>query len=76
MKDLLKKTWVRTTLFILAGSVMGFSYYYFIGCTSGSCAISSNPYVSTGYGMMIGLFLSFNKGDRKEKQAKEAEGDE
>jgi len=34
---------------------MGFAYYYFIGCNSGSCAITSNPYISTVYGAFLGL---------------------
>jgi hypothetical protein len=46
--------WMKRTLFVLAGGVGGFAYYYFIGCASGSCPISSNPYISTVYGGLIG----------------------
>ena len=58
MKRLLKNKWFRRVSFILIGALGGFAYYYFIGCASGACPISSNPYVSTGYGSLIGLTLS------------------
>jgi uncharacterized membrane protein (Fun14 family) len=37
------------------GMVLGYAYYYFIGCSSGSCAISSNPLNSTLYGALMGV---------------------
>lgn len=48
---------------ILAGSVGGYLYYHFIGCTTGSCPITSQPVNSTLYGAMMGglLFSSFKK---------------
>lgn len=35
--------------------VLGYAYYFFIGCSSGSCAISSNPLNSTLYGAIMGI---------------------
>jgi len=67
MKNILKNRWLRAGLFLTLGTIAGYSYYYFIGCTSGSCPITSNPYISTGYGMMIGLFLSLDSGRKKQK---------
>jgi hypothetical protein len=46
--------WQKRVLVILVGAVGGFAYYYFIGCTSGACPITSNPYISTVYGAVIG----------------------
>jgi hypothetical protein len=40
---------------ILLGSAGGFAYYYFIGCTGGACPITSNPWISTAYGGVIGF---------------------
>ncbi len=37
----------------LVGLLAGFTYYYFVGCT-GSCTIWSNPYISSGYGSLLG----------------------
>jgi hypothetical protein len=55
-----------TVLGILAGAVGGYLYYHFIGCTSGSCPITSQPVNSTLYGaMMGGLFFSSFKSEKK-----------
>lgn len=42
---------------VTIGGTAGFLYYYFVGCASGSCAISSNPYMSIIWGGLLGLFL-------------------
>jgi len=48
---------------ILLGAIGGFAYYHFVGCASGTCAITSKPLNSTIYGAMMGglLFTSFRK---------------
>jgi len=43
----------------LLGGIVGFVYYYFIGCATGSCPIQSNPFLMTGYGMLFGFILGF-----------------
>jgi hypothetical protein len=52
---LLKRILLKIILPIVIGAGGGFAYYYFIGCSSGTCPITSNPYISTGYGTIIGL---------------------
>jgi LytS/YehU family sensor histidine kinase len=42
---------------VAIGAMGGFLYYYFIGCSSGSCAITSSPYMSTLMGGFLGLFV-------------------
>ena len=44
---------------VIAGASLGFAYYSFIGCYSGTCPITSNPYISTAYGALIGLIFIF-----------------
>ena len=40
------------------GSAAGYAYYYFIGCSSGTCSITSDPVNSSVYGLiMCGLAL-------------------
>jgi hypothetical protein len=43
---------------ILLGAAGGYAYYHFIGCASGTCPITSNPYISTGYGALMGFVLA------------------
>ena len=39
---------------VIVGAVVGYLYYRFIGCRSGACIITSNPYISTAYGALLG----------------------
>jgi len=53
-----RRNWL-TLLGIALGAVAGFIYWSQIGCTSGTCAITSNWLNSTVYGaVMGGLLLS------------------
>ncbi|MCX6133796.1 MAG: DUF6132 family protein [Ignavibacteriales bacterium] len=47
------------------GALGGFAYYTFIGCSTGACPITSNPWVSTAYGSLFGLVLTMQS--KKEK---------
>jgi hypothetical protein len=42
---------------ILLGAAGGYGYYYYAGCASGTCAITSNPLNSTLYGALLGGLL-------------------
>jgi hypothetical protein len=44
-------------LAIAVGGTAGFLYYHFVGCSSGTCAITSNPYMSVVMGSFFGFFL-------------------
>jgi len=56
MKHLLKKHLLKI-IGLLAGGIGGFLYYHFVGCTSGTCPITSNPYISVLYGALMGYLL-------------------
>jgi hypothetical protein len=53
----------RYVIGALVGAVGGYAYYYFIGCANGVCAIKSNPYTMTAYGVFMGsLFFDMIHG--------------
>ena len=39
---------------VALGALGGFLYYTYVGCISGTCAITSNPVNSTLYGAVMG----------------------
>ena len=39
---------------IIIGALAGFANYKFTGCATGACPLSSNPYVATIFGMVMG----------------------
>jgi hypothetical protein len=47
----------------IVGALGGYAYYYFVGCASGTCAITSKPLNSSLYGAFMGglLFSNFIK---------------
>ncbi len=66
MKKFAKK-YLLTLIGVAIGAVAGYLYWKFIGCSTGSCAITSNPLNSTLYGAaMGGLLLSIFKKDEKQ----------
>jgi hypothetical protein len=48
------KTMARIVIGIVVGGALGFANYKFIGCRTGTCPLSSNPWVSTVVGMVLG----------------------
>jgi hypothetical protein len=49
--------WTKRALPVGLGATAGYAYYYFIGCVSGTCPITSNPWISTAYGALLGFFM-------------------
>jgi hypothetical protein len=73
MRNFLKRN--RTILtFTLAGIAAGFLYWHFIGCSSGSCPITSEWHMSTFFGgifgYLLGDILNDPAGDGNSKNAK------
>lgn len=42
---------------IVLGGILGYAYYHFIGCNTGTCAITSKPINSSVYGMVMGCLI-------------------
>lgn len=61
----------KLTIFgIVMGALGGYLYYHFIGCSSGTCAITSRPLNSTLYGALMGglLLSSFKREEKSDKE--------
>lgn len=58
-KNLLKSWYLwKRVLPAVAGGIIGYLYYYFVGCAGGSCGITSSPSSSTMVGAFFGYFLA------------------
>ncbi len=53
---------------LIAGAIGGYIYYIEIGCNSGTCPLTSNPYLSILWGAVIGYLF----GDLFKKKPKPA----
>lgn len=67
--NLLKKYW-PTLIGVVAGLAGGYLYYTEIGCKSGGCPITSNPWMTTIWGGVMGylvgdMFVKKNTNDQK-----------
>ncbi len=49
---------IRLFLFAAAGAAAGYAYHRLVGCRTGACMITANPWVSTLYGAILGVFAS------------------
>ncbi|MCX6290608.1 MAG: DUF6132 family protein [Bacteroidetes bacterium] len=59
-----------TLIGIVIGATGGYLYYHFIGCSGGTCPITSKPLNSTLYGSVMGglLFSMFQKEKQNRNQ--------
>jgi hypothetical protein len=42
---------------VLIGGALGYANHRFIGCKTGACPLSADPWISTLYGMLVGGML-------------------
>ncbi|HMO62041.1 MAG TPA: DUF6132 family protein [Ferruginibacter sp.] len=65
------KRWIKTNKIMIAGAAIGAAlgllYWKFVGCTSGTCMITSRPLNSALYGALIGGFLLPSLFDKTKK---------
>ncbi len=66
------KKWFNINLLYIigafVGAIAGYLYWHQIGCSSGTCIITSKPLNSTVYGALMGalLFGIFKKENKKQ----------
>lgn len=63
-KKILDNKIYRTSIGALSGGILGFLYWKFIGCNSGSCPLTSNPVQSV---LLFGVMGAFLTKDQKKK---------
>ena len=71
MNLLMKKWFKNNVLYIIgafAGAAAGYIYWQQVGCSSGTCMITSKPLNSSVYGALMGALLlgMFKKETKKE----------
>ena len=71
----MKKWFKNNALYLIGaavGAIAGYFYWQQIGCTSGTCMITSKPINSTLYGALMGaLLLGLFKKEKKKEIIKE-----
>lgn len=50
---------LRMTGAALLGGGAGFLYHKVVGCRTGACPITANPWISTLYGAFVGLLITY-----------------
>lgn len=59
LKEFFKSSFFwKPFLSVVIGSILGFAYFWFVGCKSGACAITSNPLSSIITGGLLGFLLT------------------
>jgi hypothetical protein len=53
-----KRRILTLALGVLIGGAFGFAYWRFIGCAAGTCPLTSNPWLSTLYGTLLGGLIA------------------
>lgn len=49
---------LKIIISMAVGGGLGFAYYKFVGCASGTCPLTSNPWISTIYGAVMGVLIA------------------
>jgi hypothetical protein len=49
---------IKLLIGAVVGGGLGFAYYKLVGCSTGACPLTSNPWISSIYGALLGALLA------------------
>jgi hypothetical protein len=49
---------LRLLIGAVVGAALGFGWHKLVGCSTGACPLTSNPVISTLYGMTVGALIA------------------
>jgi len=49
---------LRILICAAVGAGLGFGWHKLVGCSTGACPLTSNPFLSTLYGMVVGVLIA------------------
>jgi hypothetical protein len=52
---------LKVILGAILGGASGYALYYYIGCKTGTCPITANPWLSTLWGISLGILITWSK---------------
>ena len=69
------KSWIikkkMAIMLTFMGAIVGYCYWYFVGCESGTCAITSVWYRTTIYGAIMGWLVGDMINDKLKNKTNE-----
>jgi len=48
----------RLILGAVLGAAAGLAWYRLVGCRTGACPLTANPWIASAYGLVMGLLLA------------------
>ena len=58
LKNINQRVLIKNAIGIIIGGIGGYLYYIKIGCASGTCPLTSNPYISILWGGLVGYLIA------------------
>ena len=49
---------LKLILGLVIGGGLGFACYKLVGCSTGTCPLTSNPVISSSYGAIVGALIA------------------
>ena len=49
---------MKTVIGVVVGAALGYGWYRLVGCSTGACPLTSNPYSSSLYGALMGWLIA------------------